>query len=273
MELDDLTGSEQKPDFSREWAAWVTDRKADHLFHEIFCQRCGEVKAVPVYCKNRFCPICSQSRKFKIQNRLNELLKLTKPTESRTLKHLILTTKNSDYVNHGAERIVNAFKRLRQTKLWKSKEPHGAWVIEVTGSPMHWHVHIHAIIVSKYINVVDLTTEWTKLTGATHVKLVKTTQDLGIGYITKYVTKGEFNPEFIDQVALDLRDFRLFNVFGCWHNAKIAKIKLTCTCPVCKGTKWQAVNGYFIHGTNSEITAYLSDLRHRWLEPEGNQRE
>jgi hypothetical protein len=264
LELDDLTGAEQTPNYKVEWAEYVASSKESHEFHEIFCCTCGEIKAVPVYCKNRFCPVCAQSRKFKIQERLRRLIDLEKPTHSRRLKHLILTQKNSRDPAEGADRIVRAFKRLRQTALWKSKSISGAWVIEVTGSPEHWHVHIHAVIISKFISVLELTDEWTKLTRATHVKLLEITPEDAIDYLSKYVTKGKFNPLHVLEIAAALRSTRMFNVFGLWHNAKIAKVKLVCTCPICKGTKWNSVVGYMVSGTQKDVDNYIRDLKRRW---------
>lgn len=249
------------------WDDWEEIQKHDHSFHSIFCTSCGEVKDVPVYCKNRFCPVCSVSRKFKIRERLQRLLTLTPPTHSRTLKLLTLTIQSSIEPRSGIDRITNAFKRMRQLPFWKKACCNGAWVIEVTGEPKRWHVHIHAIVVSKYIRHEALVEAWKKLTGAFIVDIRIVSGKNGINYITKYITKGGFDPKYIHHVATALRSVRLINCFGSWHNAKIPVVKLVSHCPHCQGVRWQSMHGFLVKCTDAELQAWLRCLRDLWDHP------
>jgi hypothetical protein len=257
----------EDPELEEAWDKWTENQKHDHEFHSIFCTSCGEQKDVPVYCKNRFCPVCSVSRKFKIRERLNGLIALTPPSHSRTLKMLTLTIQSSIEPRGGIDRITNAFKRLRQLPLWKKACCSGAWIIEIKGKPKAWHVHIHCLMVSRYIDRDALIEAWKKLTSAFIVDIRQISEGNGIYYVTKYITKGGFDPQYIHHVATALRSVRLINCFGKWHNAKLAKVKLVCHCPHCQGTRWQSIHGYLVQSTDAELQAYLRYLRQAWDNP------
>jgi hypothetical protein len=136
-------------------------------------------------------------------------------------------------LEQGLKKIVSAFKRLRQTKYWKMLVCDGAWVIEVTGETGRWHIHIHALIIGKFVVHNALVAEWKKLTNAFVVHVIAIGAGAAISYITKYITKGSINPALADYVGTSLAGYRLFQTFGKWHNMKLAKVKRKCACERC----------------------------------------
>ena len=164
----------------------------------------------------------------------------------------------------GVKRIVSAFKRLRQETFWKVASNSGAWVVEVTGSPGRWHIHIHALIVGDFMKQAIISNAWKKLTDAPVVHIKAISVEKGVGYVTKYISKGNFHPDYVEQVAYALKSVRLFNVFGQWHNSKAPKVKLVCTCKRCQGTRWYPTESLFpISG--SILKYYLESLHDDWL--------
>jgi hypothetical protein len=259
-----VTSGVHKDKFAAEWNLWAAERAGHHDYREIYCTRCGEDKSVPIYCKMRFCPVCSKGRRMKVIERLRWMINHTPHGKIRTLKMVTLTQENSRDPVAGAHKIISAFKRLRQTKLWKVASCNGAYVIEVTGEPGRWHVHIHAIMISAYIKQERLSAEWKMLTGCPVVHIECVEPDRGVYYVTKYISKGDFDPKYIDQVAAALKSVRLFNAFGSWHNMKAPKIKLVCDCPVCHGSRW-ALKDLALPGESRYFSAYQAQLRQEWL--------
>jgi hypothetical protein len=239
LENENESSCDDKPgDFDSQWESWGSRVQREHAFTQIFCTSCGNIKPIPLHCKNRFCPVCSGSRRMRVQERLKWLLEQNPPTPRRTLKLLTLTIKSTPTVVQGLKKLTSAFKRLRQAKIWKIGACNGAWLVEVTGRPGSWHVHIHALMVSNYLNRDLIISQWKALTGAWNVDIRCVSVGKGIGYVTKYVSKGDFNPLYVEEVAAALAGYRLFQTFGSWHNLKAPKIKLVCTCALCGKTIW-----------------------------------
>lgn len=252
-----------KANHSAEWCLWATEQVERHEYRRIFCAICGELKSIPVYCKVRFCPVCSRARRMKVQERLTWLIDHTPRDPRHRLKMLTLTQENQKNLSEGVKRIVSAFKRLRQERFWKVASSSGAWVIEVTGAPNRWHIHIHALLLGSYIAQPVISNAWKKLTGAPVVDIRAVETATAVGYITKYVSKGDFDPRYVNEVADALHSVRLFNVFGLWHNAKAPKVKLVCQCPYCHGTRWFPESCLF-PCTDAQARAWREQLRSDW---------
>ncbi len=61
-----------------------------HEFREVTCTHCGHTITVPVYCGNRFCPICSVPRLSRVRRRLNWIVDHVDPPRGYGIKFLTL---------------------------------------------------------------------------------------------------------------------------------------------------------------------------------------
>jgi hypothetical protein len=108
-------------------------------------------------------------------------------------KLLTLTLKTStEPLKNQAKRIKEAFRRLRAHAVWKQQCFGGFWVLEITRNQKTggFHVHIHAVIDSKYIEQAWLSRTWQRLTGDSMIVDIRTFQPKRARYLSKYVSKG-----------------------------------------------------------------------------------
>ena len=259
--------AEDDDEIAARWSVWLDQQKDLHSYRDIFCISCGNVKHIPIYCHNRFCPVCSAGRKFKVQGKLEALLAKFPPTARRRLKMLTLTQPKQIDLKEGLKKLLSSFKRLRNRKKWKEWNCDGGYVVEIKGTENNWHIHLHAIITSYYIPEPELWAEWEACGGGKHAHLMAIPNATAIAYVTKYITKGEFDPDYVAQINSALRDQRLFSTFGKWHNAKTPKVKLECRCKVCGGTQWHAFDNFFYGCDSRYIEHYLAQLRYNFEHP------
>lgn len=116
------------------------------------------------FCKNRYCPICQwrKSRRafalsFNIQNKVEQ-------TEKLQFLFLTLTLKNSSDLAKGIDEILQSFKRLQDTKLFRRLVKGFFRTLEITynETAQEWHPHIHAIVAvpDDYFTNEDLYTDY-----------------------------------------------------------------------------------------------------------------
>src|SRR4030067_3765569 len=141
---------------------------AVHQFRRLVCSGCGNEIVVPIYCGNRFCPTCSLPRRLRVQARLEHILRNLEILPKHGISHLTLTIPNSDTVQAGCKKLVKAFRRLRATRRWKSLVHGGAFVIETTGEPGKWHVHLHVVIQNIFFPQPELSAAWLKYSGGSN---------------------------------------------------------------------------------------------------------
>jgi hypothetical protein len=206
---------------------------SDHLYTTIVCIGCGHEISVPVYCKDRFCPICSGPRSRRIRRKLNWYVHNSTLKPGQSFKHLVLTVRNDPDLSATVDLLVRSFRRLRQRAWWKRHVTGGAYVIEITGRPGNWHPHIHVLLQSWFMPYQKLKSLWEKCSGSWGVSIQERPPHAVANYLTDYITKAPKMEAFTRQMNLALGNRRLYSVFGSWHSMKPPDMKVAYRCTCC----------------------------------------
>lgn len=209
-----------------------------HLFNTVFCEHCGFQLSVPVYCKNRFCSVCSHHRNRVIRHKLHTFIADRQLRKYDGFKFLTLTIQSQPDLQVMTTELIKSFRRLRQRAFWRKNVRGGAFVVEVKRGKDGWHVHLHIVIESQYLPYKVLLAEWSAVSTGIGVYIKKLHNSQVISYLTKYLTKDQATKA--DQIYMTevLKGVRLFQPFGSWHGP-ITKMKpLKFGCPVCTRVDW-----------------------------------
>jgi len=204
-----------------------------HEFINICCTACGHRIDVPVYCGNRFCPICSPARLSRVRKRMDFLIKNITPVRGYGLKFLTLTIPNQKDLPTMARFILKAFRKLRQRAYWKHCVLGGVFVLEITGTPGNWHVHIHAAIHAMYMDYTKLMALWRKVSGGRGVWITRIPNSAVVGYLTKYLTKPGTVDSLTQETSDALKGFRLFQPFGTFYAINLTYKQPPSRCQKC----------------------------------------
>lgn len=207
-----------------------------HEFISVCCTHCGHKIDVPVYCGNRFCPICSPARLSRVRKRMTFLIKNVTPKKGYGIKFLTLTIPNQKDLPTMARFILKAFRRLRQRSYWKNCVLGGLFVLEITGTPGNWHVHIHAAIHSTYMDYGKLLRIWKSVSKGSGVWITRIPESAVVGYLTKYLTKPGTADSLTQETSDALKGFRLFQPFGSFYAINLTYKKPESVCQNCKRT-------------------------------------
>lgn len=210
----------------------------EHEFRQITCLQCGHTITIPVYCGNRFCPVCSAPRLSRVRRRLNWIVDHVSPPRGYGIKFLTLTLRNESDLPIMLSHLVRAFRKLRQRAFWKQYVLGGAFVLEVTGRPGNWHAHIHAVIEARFIPYDTFVRLWLKISGSRGVWIEKLPKKNVIGYLTKYLTKSSVPADITDDVSECLAGLRLFQPFGSWYAVNLTFQTKKPGCPSCGSHDW-----------------------------------
>lgn len=205
----------------------------DHQFIRVFCTGCGHHFDVPRPCKNRFCPVCSRTRNRKIRKNLGYIVSKIEPLKQYKVRHMILTVVNSPDLKATAKHLIKSFRRLRQRSWFKSKVTGGAFVLEVTGKPGNWHIHIHCMLHCRFLDVYQLSNIWQKCSGGRIVYMKNAPVKRLIHYLTSYLSKNGAPEEYHKEVSQAFSGLRMFNTFGTWHSFIAGQDHVPYCCPVC----------------------------------------
>lgn len=210
-----------------------------HEFRTILCMHCHHEISVPVYCGNRFCPICSRSRLRKIRDRLDHIIKHIKPIAGYSLKHLTLTIRNQSELSSMIKHLVHSFRKLRQRAWWKNNVDGGAYVVEITGRPGNWHAHIHSLVFSRYLSYDTLKANWQAVSGGIGCYIQRIPAGAAIGYLTKYLTKDPDMPEVVSaEINKSIKGMRWFSPYGSWYALSNTYVHVKRGCPECGASSW-----------------------------------
>ncbi|MCG8431026.1 MAG: protein rep [Candidatus Omnitrophica bacterium] len=191
-----------------------------HEFLRLCCYGCGKFINVPVYCGDRFCPVCMRPRLARLRKRLAFLVCEASRSNATRFKHITFTLRNMRDLPAMVKKLVSSFRKVRQSKLWKTYVDGGAFVIEVTYNQEHstWHAHIHAIVQCNWIPWEKLLQTWLHASGGSRgVYIAKLPASQAVKYLTKYMTKPSVEPGQLPQVNQALKGLRLFSPFGTWY--------------------------------------------------------
>lgn len=204
-----------------------------HRFLTVYCQDCGHNHPVPIYCGDRFCPICGRQRRARIRDRMNFIVENTPEIEGMRWRMVTLSEPNCTDLAEGIRSLQQAFRRLRQTVFWQRLVFGGVAVIEVTGQPGSWHPHFHAIVYSDYLDWYELKPLWQKLSkgNAVHVKGLGAKE--AVWYATKYASKCESEPRHEAAANEGLKGTRWMTPFGGCYALSAKYVTPKACCPEC----------------------------------------
>jgi len=239
-----------------------------HRFRRLICIGCGRQVDIPIYCGNRFCPICGKPRTLRIRRKLTNFLSTYKLPARHSFKMVTLSVQNCEDLYEGVDYLITSFRRLRQRSYWKSVVDGGAFVIEIKGSPKNWHPHIHAIVSSRYLNWDKLSRDWNRCSGGLSCYISNCKRGQIVNYMLKYITKPSVNEVLIPDVANALYSKRLFQPFGSFHSA-IGKLpKVPYACPKCGADHLEPVGTY--EPWHATITKECTYVQHNSNSPPDN---
>lgn len=211
----------------------MNDLKDNHLFRSFTCAQCGYTFQAPVYCGNRFCEVCGNNRRRRISSKLKAITRNIQYRGGFSIKHLVLTIPNVRDIRNAAKILQKSFRRLRQHSFWQNKVHGGAWTIEVTGRPGKWHVHLHAMLESKFIPHSLLRRHWRKVSPGEIVYIKPIPPAIAINYLVTYVSKCEAEVEYHLYISDQLKGLRIFQPFGTWHGICLKVETEHYSCPDC----------------------------------------
>lgn len=209
-----------------------------HTYRTIQCGGCSNTFHVPLSCGDRFCSICSGPRRRKVRAKLDAIVKSLKFRKRYGIKFITLTIPNQEDPRAGFKIIQKSFRRLRQRSFWKWKVDGGAWVVEITGQPGRWHVHIHAVLESKFIRHSLLKRHWSEVSPGSIVYIQSIPVDTVVRYLTKYCAKSTVAEAHRIHISHALKGCRLFQPFGSWQSLALSVPKVDYCCPECGGTRF-----------------------------------
>lgn len=235
---------------------------AGHQYIRIHCTSCGGSFDVPKSCGNRFCSICSISRLSRIRRKLVSIVSQIPPTDGYKLRFLTLTIPRQSDIRNASQQLVSSFRRLRQRDRWRRKVRGGAYVLEYTGQPGSWHLHLHAIVDCRFYDVFQLSKDWRKCSPGHIVYLTNKPFKVIVNYITKYLTKTSIDPEHQKAASYSLRNIRLFQCFGTFHEYERIAPKSRFECPHCGASAFIA-DLHFIKEFQqmTSRSPYMGDLK------------
>lgn len=209
-----------------------------HQFRRIICSHCGDELDIPVYCGSRFCPVCNRARLARIRDRISFILNIARSYPDFQLKMITLTIRNQADVATGCQILTKAFRRLRSKRAWKSRISGGLYVIEVSGLPGHYHVHLHILVNCRFFPVRLLSKCWADVAPGKVVYISRIPIGAAVTYITKYLTKPSVPENAVTHVDDGLRSLRLFQPFGFWHGVSTKWVRKTFPCSNCGHCSW-----------------------------------
>lgn len=142
-------------------------------------------------CRSSLCPRCRAAKAAKLVDRIKFAVA---GTPRNTWKLLTLTIRSSPQpLAEQAKRVKQAFRRLRQSSLFKLNCSAGAAILEVTynATTRHWHPHLHCLLRATFIPQQQISHLWAKLTRGSPIVDIRSVKDAhrAAAYIAAYLAK------------------------------------------------------------------------------------
>jgi len=200
------------------------------------CLDCGAQPAFPISCDHRLCPDCAARRGAILVSEHEDILRQLRYPKMLTLTFLSVAHLDKAYIKWAR----NCFRKLRRRKVladcWG-----GIYSFEVTHSAEYgWHLHIHSLIGSGYIDQGDLSREWQKITGAcvVDIRAVQGEDKWGaIKEVVKYPAKAASflaSPELVNEFLAATERVNLAYGFGALYRVKTRRhSEGKLRCPLC----------------------------------------
>jgi len=185
------------------------------------CKHCGKRYIWPNHCDLRFCPHCQHRLSLRRQRELEWwVIRLRQP------KHIVLTVRNTEKLTPEYMKwFKQCLARLRRRKIareWRA----GIYAIEVTNESRGWHVHLHLLVETPWVDQRELAKVWAEIVGQDFaIVWVSKADKQGVAKeVMKYVVKGsqmaKWSPDEIRQYVESIESVRLFGRFGDLHGAE-----------------------------------------------------
>jgi len=201
-----------------------------------FCN-CGSCMAVEVaeedgrlrisanYCRDRFCVPCGVERTERIARNL------AKHCDKKQIRFVTLTLKhNKNRLSTEIRRILTCFKSVRRASPWLSAVSGGAYFLEIklSAQDSHWHVHLHCLVETSWLDQRQLSAAWKRVTGDSFIVDVRPVcaHEQVIRYVTKYVGKpldASIHQDFdrLCEFVVAVSGTRFCGTFGSWRGLKL----------------------------------------------------
>lgn len=137
------------------------------------------------------------------------------------------------------DHLITSFRKLRARKMWQHCVRGGCYVIEVTHSDHGWHAHLHILAMSRFMPQRWLSNVWNSISGSPIVWIESCRKGNNpVAYVTSYMTTWNIPQERLAEANRDLRDRRLWNVFGVAHAWNLKYRPAHTPCPCCGSDSW-----------------------------------
>lgn len=229
----------------------VPPEEAPHGFRSVYCTNCGYMVEVPLTCNDKTCEPCQRRKAQQNFMKMKHQARDVKTPPGYNWKHVVLTQLVSRDIRHGAREITRKFTRMRHRKMWKEHVFGGYYTVEAKRSSRceAWHVHIHAVVLSRKFSYSKMIALWGKVNKAKfanlHVSELHKSNKTGniLSYICGYLTKkAQIPPELEEEYKEGLKGIRLISAFGKFHAQTVGHKKVNHTktypCPTCGCTEW-----------------------------------
>ncbi len=192
------------------------DHSDDHDYRVFVCTSCGNTHTAPLYCGDRFCDTCGKFRRFTARARADYILTHFTKIPGFFWRHITLTIPNVSDPSQGVQHLFKSFRKLRQRRWWKHHAKSGLFTFEVTGSKGNWHVHVHALVYSRWIPFPFLKRQWKECSRTgDHVYITQPTFTILLRHLTKYINDpGGDDVRVAWKESKYLRGRRLYQTFG-----------------------------------------------------------
>jgi hypothetical protein len=142
-------------------------------------------------CQQRFCPACARTRARKASEKIAGLMAAQ---SVQRWQFVTLTMLHSHApLERQLKNLVASFRRLRQTRLWRTHVAQSLAVVEITRNSQtdEWHPHLHVIAATQFVPWKPLRDAWNKASkGAKVIDCAIMNQTTAaIEYVTSYLGK------------------------------------------------------------------------------------
>ncbi len=211
------------------------------------CLDCGAAPAFPITCDHRLCPDCAARRGAVLVSEHEDMLRQLRYPKMLTLTFLSVEHLDKAYIKWARSCFTRLRRRLVMSSCWG-----GIYSFEATHSVEYgWHLHIHTLIGSGYIDQGELSREWQKITGASivDIRAVQGKDKWGaIKEVVKYPAKAATflgSPELVNEFLLATERVNLAYGFGAMYRVRTRRHsggKLCC--PLCGSQNISWADGF-----------------------------
>lgn len=178
-------------------------------------------------CHDRFCQPCATERSRVIGHNLSEAI------GSQLFRFVTLTLRSVEPDLSGdLDRLYVGFRRLRRSRLWRDNVTASAAFAEIKwiARTNHWHVHLHLIVMGRYVDKAALSNAWMIATGDSYIVDIRLPRHSAnvVRYVVKYASKpldsSYINiPDRLDEAITALKGRRLCLTTGAWRGLPLTQ--------------------------------------------------